>query len=361
LKQLAQKLKRLIKKHKNLLILIKGSPDPDAIASSYALKELCDYLKVDSAIFAPSVISLPQNREFVDIFNIPIKFESSLKQIKGYDGYAVLDHQSVEVEEFTNRIPCSIHIDHHELVEENVPVKFKLVDKKAGSTSTLIALLMHEMNIELDIETKKNISTALMFGIETDTNKYSYTSKRDYEALALLAGFADSRIINRLSRFPITAKAAGLIASAKENRFLYKDWLISGVGFLDESDRDLIAIIADYMLEREDVSTIVIFAAIEKKNKSLVLDASFRTNNENINLNSLIKSITTNGGGRKFKGAFQINLNYFLNCPDKDLLWEVIKQTTVETLSKKRDKLYISELKGFFGKLKEKMINIFED
>jgi nanoRNase/pAp phosphatase (c-di-AMP/oligoRNAs hydrolase) len=115
------------------------------------------------------------------------------------------------------------------------------------------------------------------------------------------------------------------------------------------------------MLKREDVTTIVIFAAIEKKNKTLMLDASFRTNSENINLNSLIKSITTNGGGRKFKGAFQIDLDYFSNCPDKDLLWEVIKQTTVETLSRKRDKLYISELKGFFNKLRNRMVNIFED
>ncbi len=361
MKQLALKLKRLLKKHKNLLILIKGSPDPDAIASSYALKKLCDNLKIDSTILAQSIISLPQNREFVKIFNIPIKFESQLNNIKGYDGYAVLDHQSVKVEEFVNRIPCSIHIDHHESLEENIPVKFRLVDEKAGSTSTLMTLLMHEMKIEMDDDTKKKISTALMFGIETDTNKYSYASKTDYEALALLAGFADSKTINRLSGFPLTVKAADLITRAIENRYLYKDWLISGVGFLGESDRDLIAIIADYMLKKEDVSTIVIFAAIEKKNRELILDASFRTNSENINLNSLIKSITSNGGGRKFKGAYQIDLNYFSNCPDRDLLWEVINQTTIQTLSRKRDKLYISELKGFFSKLKEKMINIFED
>jgi nanoRNase/pAp phosphatase (c-di-AMP/oligoRNAs hydrolase) len=225
--------------------LIKGSPDPDAIASSYALQKLCEYLKVNSTIVATSIISLPQNREFVKIFNIPIKFDSSLENIKGYDGYAVLDHQSAKVEEFIHRVPCLIHIDHHETIEENIPVKFKLVDEKSGSTSTLISLLMHEMNIKLDDDTKRNISTALMFGIENDTNKYSYASKTDYEALSLLAGFADSRIINRLSGFPLSVKAAGLISRAIENRFLYKDWLISGVGFLDESDRDMIAIIAD--------------------------------------------------------------------------------------------------------------------
>ncbi len=361
MKQSAQKLKRVLKKHRKLLILIKGSPDPDAIASSYALKILCDYLNIDSVILATTVISLPQNREFVKIFNIPIKFESSLKNIDGYDGYAVIDHQSVIVEDLTHRIPCSIHIDHHETVTESLPVKFRLIDEKAGSTSTLITLLLNEMKIEFDEKTKKNISTALMFGIETDTNKYSYASKKDYEALALLAGFTNSRIINRLSGYPLSVKAVGLIARATENKHIYKDWLISGIGFLDESDRDLIAITADYMLKRDDVSTIVIFALIEKRNSELVLDVSLRTNSENINLNSLIKSITSSGGGRKFKGAYQVDMNYFSHCPDKNLLWDLINDTTVEIICKKRDKLYITELKGFFSKLKERVVNIFED
>ena len=74
-----------------------------------------------------------------------------------------------------------------------------------------------------------------------------------------------------------------------------------------------------------------------------------------LNLNDVIKAITAEGGARKFKGAYQINMDYFSRCPDRALLWDVIRLTTIEVLKKSRDELYITELKGFYNKLKNRI------
>ncbi len=100
---------------------------------------------------------------------------------------------------------------------------------------------------------------------------------------------------------------------------------------MEEKKRDLIALIGDFLLNREDISKVIVFSIIEKKD-SLILDASIRTKKEKFNINSFIKKITASGGARNFKGAFQINLDYFRFCPDRKMLWDLIYVTTLEAI-----------------------------
>ncbi len=49
----ANKLVRTIKKFPRLLIHIKGSPDPDAIAGAFALRLLCEINGSSATIYSP--------------------------------------------------------------------------------------------------------------------------------------------------------------------------------------------------------------------------------------------------------------------------------------------------------------------
>jgi len=128
------------------------------------------------------------------------------------------------------------------------------------------------------------------------------------------------------------------------------------VGYVRADNRDSIAIVADFLLKREKFQTVIVFAAIENEDRSrLTLDASLRSSSDVLNLNGVIKAITVEGGARKFKGAYQINMDYFSRCPDRDLLWNVIRLTTIEVLKKSRDEMFITELKGFYQKLRDRI------
>jgi nanoRNase/pAp phosphatase (c-di-AMP/oligoRNAs hydrolase) len=356
--ELSSRLVEVLRRYGDILIIVKGSPDPDVLASSFALKVICSSFGVKAAIIALTEISLPQNQAIVDVCDIPVRFMKSLPSPDDYRAYAVMDFQSAAVKGLA-ALPCAVHIDHHEKIKEDIRVDFELVTEEAGSASTLMALMLKHLNLPLAGELGTRVATALLFGVQTDTSGLRYAARMDYEALEYLYLRADKNVIQKITDLPLSEELVTLIARAMINREVYKDWSISGIGFIDESQRDNIALVADYLLQREKEDTVVVFAVIVRNNsRSLTLDASFRTRDKNLNLNDLIREITTEGGARRYKGAYQINLDYFASFPDRKLLWDVIRTTTLEIIRKNRDKMPIIGLRGFYRKVKNRLSDL---
>ncbi|MBN2039110.1 MAG: hypothetical protein JW864_03655 [Spirochaetes bacterium] len=362
--ELTNELLRVLLKYRSLLICIKGSPDPDVIGSSYALSVICGKLGITYRISCAMRPSLPQNKAIIKNLNIPIYFEESVEDVRKYDAYAILDFQSAQINGISGIIPCAIHIDHHDPIEENIDIDYKQVIVEAGSVSTFFALVFKELNqnkMKFDKQALINVSTALLYGIQVDTDSYKHATHLDLEALNYISNYSDKKIIECITEIPLPGYVLRLIVRALKNKTEYKSWLIAGIGFIDESERDSIAIIADNFVEKFNCSLAVVFAIIEKKKPyGLKLDASFRTEDENINLNKLIHIISDSGGGRKFKGAYQVNLDYFAASPDKDLLWELVESTTVAKLKKIRDEAQLSKIKGFYSKIIYRAGKIFK-
>lgn len=360
-KRFADVLVETVKKYDFLLIYIKGSPDPDAIAASYALKRVCEHFGTKATIFSPVYPSLPQNIKMVKDLHLPIRFGGSYENRNHFDAYAVLDHQSASVEGLNGVIPCAVHIDHHEPEEKKIPIDLDIVIEEIGSTSSIMAFILRELETELNFDKalRVNIATALYYGIQTDTDDFLHAFPLDEEAVKNISPYCDNRLIGEISSIPFSKETIDFFTLALENRVLYKDWFISGIGFIDETYRDAVAIIGDFLLKLEDISTAVVFFIIEKKD-GLTLNVSFRTKNEEFNLNALIKRITSEGGARKYKGAYQVNLDYFVNCPDRESLWNIVNITTVEALKRQRDSHGVEEIKTYFRKLKGKLFDLFQ-
>lgn len=350
-----------IARYRNILIVIKGSPDPDAIASSYAMSAVCHSLGVSCSIIATKKLSLPENRAFVDILNIPLGISPRAPDTKEFDAYIITDHPSLAARDLVGDLPCAVYIDHHEPAEEDPKADFILRDVEAGSTCTLVALLIRALDGGLEPDIMTSVATALLYGIYTDTDKYSHAGRMDYEALDYLSRYADNETFNRISNTPISRGTLRLLKNAIENKTPYKDWLIAGVGFVDSGQRDSIALVADFLLKREQFNTVIVFAAVEDTEWGhLTIDASFRSSSELLNLDGIIKQISPDGGARRFKGAYQVNIDYFLHCPDRQKLWDVIHLSTVELLQKSREDIYITELKGFYQKIRNRIRSYFK-
>ncbi|MBN1534029.1 MAG: DHH family phosphoesterase [Spirochaetes bacterium] len=358
MKEYAKSLRAALAGQKRILIVIQGSPDPDAMASSFVFHKICEYLGIRTTIVANKRLSLPVNRAFVKILDMPIQFVKSIPTGGQYDSYAIMDHQQARVEGLA--ISCSVHIDHHEPLKEQVPAAFRLIDEKAGSTCTIIALIMKSLELPIQEPDMTAIATALLYGILTDTDKYAYAHDRDFRALDYISGHSDGAIIRRLSDFPVSRETVELIGRANDGKIEYRDWLIAGLGYLNASLRDSIPLVADFLLKQNEEKTVVVFAAVEDTGReTLVIDASFRSRNEHLDLNGIIKEITPEGGARRFKGAYQVPIHYFYRAPDRERLWEIISATTVEVLKRRRDAIYITELKGFYRRMKDAVRDFF--
>lgn len=341
-----------IRPYRAILILIKGSPDPDAIASAYAMSIICKAHGIASTILAEKKLSLPQNKAFVQLLDIPLHF-APMHHLHHFSAYIVVDHQNAAGGDLVGGLPCAAHIDHHEPGGPEVKTNVTMRDTKAGSTSTILTRILREMDISLDHRTMTTLATALLYGIYTDTDKYAHAAEQDYEALEYLSRRADHAVFKRLTNIPLSSETLGLLKHAIAQKIIYKDWLIAGLGFVAATNRDSIAVIADFLLRREAANTVVVYALIEdRQRKSLSLDASFRTSLESLDLNDLIKRITPGGGARSFKGAYQIGLDYFAHAPNRGLLWECVSDTTMAILKHRRDEILITEVKGMFRRLR---------
>lgn len=360
IKTIAHQLLSILKTKGKFLIIIKGSPDPDALASAYMLHSLICHVDNKADIISFMEISLPQNRVLIKKIKIPLQITNDI-DFDSYTGYIVLDHQSAWVEEIGNKIPCLIHIDHHSPEEDKIEPVLKYISEEAGAVSTILSLMLRDTFVPLFPELSlTKIATALLYGIKIDTDNFKIRTPLDIEACTWLNSFADQTVIDEIENMPYSEETMTIITKAIMNSYRYKDFLFCGVGFLSEEYRDSIAITADYLLTTESSFAVIVFACIEKKKSGLYLDASVRTAERNYDLNQFIKKITNDGGARSYKGAFQVNLDFFSTCPDKPGLWEIIQKTTHHQLSAARDAFPPHSLKNVFSRMKQKLKGIFK-
>ncbi|MFW6366972.1 MAG: DHH family phosphoesterase [Spirochaetota bacterium] len=356
--EISANLINVLRSKSNILIVVKGSPDPDVLASSYFLAKLGKAFDCSCVILSETKASLPQNQTMINRLNIPL--QTKIPDLSSYDGYAVFDYASPEYEGIHESIPCLIHIDHHGPGNSQIKPHYQLIDESVNSVSTLLSGVFLLNRDLFSKEIAKKISTALCYGILSDTDNLTIGSDTDKEQFEKLHVEADPAILDMFTQMPYSEETLTLISKALIGSIYYKDWLVSGIGFVPARMRDSLAITADFLLEREDVSTVVIFALVENS-KELFIDASFRTKLTNLDLNRLIKNITPNGGGRRYKGAFQLDMSYFRSVSDKRQLWETVKDATIENIKRGRDTIRIDEMKSFFVDLRNHITDIFSD
>lgn len=356
----AKHLLETIRQYGKLLVYIKGSPDPDALAASYVIKVIAGAVGTTADILSPQRPSLPQNIRFIRDLQLPVEFKGIGEDAKKYDGYVITDHQSVLVEGLTGVIPCALHVDHHHLIAESIPVTLRLHAAEAGSTCTILAFLLAELKNSLDITPGiwKKMATALCFGIQTDTDNMQLAELLDAASLEKISSDCDWKLISNWTSLTFSPDSLRVLNQAWRNGFVYKDWFIAGLGFIDEIFRDETAVLADHLLKQK-AATIVVIYFIVQSDKGLTLNASFRSADKNLDMNAIIKRIAKNGGARRFKGAFQVDLDYFKHSRNLDLLWRLVDETTSEALKTQRDFLEARYLGAFFNRIKERIKRIF--
>ena len=119
--RLAQHLLEIIAESGHILAIIKGSPDPDAIAAAYTFRQIAEKAGRRVTVESELQPSLPQNRRIIADLHLPIRYEAAGDSLRYFDAYAIFDHPSVQVDGITGAIPCAVHIDHHQTVDNPLP------------------------------------------------------------------------------------------------------------------------------------------------------------------------------------------------------------------------------------------------
>jgi len=320
---------------KNLLICIKGYPDPDSIGSALALQWIASNFKITSQIMYFDEISHHENRALVKKLDIDMVHWSDKFDLSKFDYFAVNDAQSPDLPiKLPESMKLLVFVDHHRMLPK-IQSEFVDVREDAGSTSAIYCeyLMSSREPFTGESEEEGKIASALMHGIRTDTDDFVNAQPIDFLGSQFLSRKVDKDILALISKQSIPAKTMDLTAVALQHKDIRETFLFAGVGYVREEDRDGIGQCADYLLHREGIETVVVYGVVGNS----VVDGSLRTRSHTVDPDKWLKDVFGQdkdghwyGGGRKDKGGFQIPLGLFSKCSDRELLWILIKKTIDE-------------------------------
>jgi nanoRNase/pAp phosphatase (c-di-AMP/oligoRNAs hydrolase) len=243
-------LSQFLEKNKDrlspLLILAHDYPDPDALASAYALQYLAE-LKggIRSRIVYGAAIGRIENQEMVRLLKIPAhKVRPS--DFRKYPNIALVDTQpGFENNSLPPKRKPVIVVDQHVL--STVPeAEFKLIDTEAGATAMLLAQELLTLEVQIPVR----LATALVYGILSDTLDFYRVAKREtVETYMKLLPFSDVHVLARIQNPSRPRRFFKDLSRCIERSRIRQKLIVSHLGQVENPD--LISQMADFLLTCE--------------------------------------------------------------------------------------------------------------
>lgn len=319
------------------VILIRGYPDPDGLASAWAHARLAASIGIECDIAHGPAMSRVENRAMVNLLEVPLVRIRGPEDLDRYAAMSLVDANTIDLP-VKSGLPCVSIVDHHS-VSGKLTADFIDVRPNVGATSTIYTEYLHDAPGRA-LEAgglASRLATALAYGIRSDTDDLLRATPADFQAMSDLTEHADRDVLARLSRYAIPDTAMQILRRALEAMKVEGTWAFAGVGELRPQDRDAIGQAADFLLRREGITTVITFALIEG-----TIDGSLRTTDPAVDPALWIKEAfgvgplgRPYGGGRRGKGGFQIPLGPLAACPNHQDLWRVCREMIESTIQRR--------------------------
>jgi nanoRNase/pAp phosphatase (c-di-AMP/oligoRNAs hydrolase) len=232
-----------------VLILLHNDPDPDALASGLALRNLLRRTKTTAIIGAVRGVTRPENLRMANMLDIHVEPVTPLS-FNEFERIATVDVQPHYFGGLLQR--ADLVIDHHP-EQPGYSAVFKDIRADYGSTSTILT----EHLRAVDVNISERTATAMLYAIKSDTLFFArHTNRVDLEAFTFLYPMADAALIRKMEGAEITLERLRYVNSATRDGVL-KDQVFSA--FLGEASReDFIPYTADFFLQLEDVKWTIV-------------------------------------------------------------------------------------------------------
>ena len=254
-----QQYQRYFSDAERVLILLHNDPDPDAMASGLALRNVLRRTKTTAIIGAIQGVTRPENLRMVNLLDIHIEAITH-ESLKEYDRVAMVDVQPHYFGGLIDRV--DLVIDHHP-EQPGYTAVFKDIRADYGSTCTILT----EHLRAVDVNISERTATAMLYAIKSDTLFFNRsTSRVDLEAFSYLYPLADAALIRKMEGAEITSERLDYVSKAHEGGILSDQVFSAFLGAMPRED--FIPYVADFFLQLEDVKWTVIAGIV---NDSLVV------------------------------------------------------------------------------------------
>ncbi|HTI40675.1 MAG TPA: DHH family phosphoesterase [Vicinamibacterales bacterium] len=254
-----QQYQRFFSDADRVLILLHNDPDPDAMASGLALRNVLRRTKQTAVIGALQGATRPENLRMQNLLDIQVEIIQA-SHLAGFDRIAMVDVQPHYFGEEFHRV--DLVIDHHP-EQSGYSAVFKDIRTNYGSTSTILT----EHLRAVDANISERTATAMLYAIKSDTLFFNRQANRvDLEAFSYLYPLADAAMIRKMEGAEITMERLEYVLKAKQNGRMVEQVFCSFIGVSPRED--FIPYVADFYLQLEDVKWTIVAGIV---NDSLVV------------------------------------------------------------------------------------------
>ena len=244
---------RYLSDAERVLILLHNDPDPDALASGLAVRNVLHRTRQTAIIGAIQGVTRPENLRMVNLLDIHVE-PVTPDSVKEYDRIVMVD---VQPHYFGGAIDrADLVIDHHPEQPGYTSV-FRDIRPDYGSTSTILT----EHLRAVDVNISERTATAMLYAIKSDTLFFNrQTNRVDIEAFSYLYPLADPAMIRKMEGAEITSERLDYVARAHAMGTLAGQVFCASLGVSPRED--FIPYVADFFLQLEDVKWTVIAGVV---------------------------------------------------------------------------------------------------
>jgi nanoRNase/pAp phosphatase (c-di-AMP/oligoRNAs hydrolase) len=189
-----ERIRSLFADKEKIHILLQHDPDPDAIGSALALRELLGRNRTTTPIVTFGEVTRPENLAMIHHLEVQIDQIEPADLHKDGAGLAMVD---VQPPYFSQPLgPVDLVVDHH---PKRAAFKAHFTDLRTpyGATSTIFTEYLRAIGME----PSQRLATALLYGIKVDTLFLERGSiLADLSAFAYLYPLANKTLIARIER-----------------------------------------------------------------------------------------------------------------------------------------------------------------
>src|SRR5213593_785059 len=238
-----------------VLIMLHNDPDPDAIASGLALRNVLRRTKTTAIMGAIQGVTRPENLRMVNLLDIHVETITH-ETLKEYDRVAMVDVQPHYFGGLIDRV--DLVIDHHP-EQPGYSAVFKDIRPDYGSTSTILT----EHLRAVDANISERTATAMLYAIKSDTLFFNrQTNRVDLEAFSYLYPLADAAMIRKMEGAEITNERLDFVLKAHRGGVLADQVFCAFIGATPRED--FITYVADFFLQLENVKWTVIAGVVNE-------------------------------------------------------------------------------------------------
>ncbi|MDE2290848.1 MAG: DHH family phosphoesterase [Elusimicrobia bacterium] len=276
---------------RQLVVMTHDHPDPDALASAWALSVIAHKTAgTRTRIVYGGIVGRPENLAMLERLDVPAH------PLRAADleapCIALVDTQPPFRNNrfpFPRRRRVDLVIDHHPR-SPATSASLPLIDTTVGATTTLLAEALTAARAPVS----GRLATAIVYAIGSETqNLGRETSARDAAAYTAFLPMANLNALWRISHPRHPASFFEMLARGIRGAFTWKD--VIGVHLRELSTPDRVALMADFLLAHEGMRWSLVTGRFEGR-----LHVSLRTTSESQHAGHVLKQLL--GGSHRAGG-----------------------------------------------------------